>query len=93
MITVLITNDDGIDSDTLWLLASGLRGLARVIVAAPDRERSAIGTAVTLRRTLKVKQVQNKVPGIEYVTFYYKFWCFKLIILLEPNFRLRCFSE
>src|SRR3989304_1094999 len=45
---LLITNDDGIQAEGLWALAGELRQLGRVTVVAPERERSAIGTAVTL---------------------------------------------
>ena len=45
---ILVTNDDGIQSDALWLLVAELKKIAEVTVVAPDGERSAIGTAVTL---------------------------------------------
>ena len=45
---ILVTNDDGIKAESLWVLAQELQKIARVTVVAPDGERSAIGTAVTL---------------------------------------------
>lgn len=62
---ILVTNDDGILSDGLWALARELKNIAEVTVAAPDRERSAIGTAVTLRQPLRVQTVEPPVPGVE----------------------------
>ncbi len=62
---ILVTNDDGILSEALWILVSELRKVAEVIVVAPDREQSAIGTAVTLRQTLRVQKVRSLVPDIE----------------------------
>lgn len=62
---ILLTNDDGIASAELWALAGELKGIGRVTVAAPDREQSATGTAVTLRQPLRVQKVSPAVSGIE----------------------------
>ncbi len=61
---ILVSNDDGIHSEWLWALVRELKKLAQIIVAAPDRERSAIGTAVTLRQTLRVKEIEPHVPEV-----------------------------
>ena len=52
---LLVTNDDGIDAPGLAALASAVGHLGRVIVVAPDRERSAAGHALTLNRPLRVR--------------------------------------
>ena len=52
---LLVTNDDGIDAPGLAALASAVAHLGRVIVVAPDRERSAAGHALTLNRPLRVR--------------------------------------
>ena len=62
---ILVTNDDGILSDGLWAVAKELKSVAQVVVVAPDREQSAIGTAVTLTHPLRVQKVKPMVPGIE----------------------------
>lgn len=62
---VLITNDDGIFSHSLWTLAEQFSKHAEVLIVAPDREQSACGTAVTLRRPLRVQKVAPLVAGIE----------------------------
>ena len=62
---ILVTNDDGIAAPGLWTLCRALKKVAHVIAVAPDRERSAIGTAVTLRQPLKVERTAPLVPGIE----------------------------
>lgn len=49
-----MTNDDGIDAPGLHALVNAVRHLGRVVVVAPDRERSAAGHALTLRRPLRV---------------------------------------
>ncbi|MFC2005871.1 5'/3'-nucleotidase SurE [Chloroflexota bacterium] len=62
---LLITNDDGILAEGLWTLAKELRNIAQVVVVAPDREQSAIGTAVTLSHPLRVRSVRPAVPEVE----------------------------
>ena len=61
---ILVTNDDGVFSEGLWALVRELRNIAQVIVVAPDKEQSAIGTAVSMRKPLKVQEVEPQVPGV-----------------------------
>lgn len=61
---ILVTNDDGVFAEGLRILVEALSKIAEVVVVAPDRERSAIGTAVTLRRPLKVRHDPPLVPGV-----------------------------
>ncbi len=63
--TILVTNDDGISAEGLWVLVRELKDVAPVVVVAPDRERSAIGTAVTLHQPLRVRRVRPPVPEID----------------------------
>lgn len=62
---ILVTNDDGIHAQALWTLATELSKVAEVVVAAPDREQSAIGTAVTLHQILRARKVshQSGIPA------------------------------
>jgi len=62
---ILVTNDDGIFAPGLWTLVKELKSIAQVVVVAPDREQSAIGTAVTLHQPLRVQRVRPMVPGVE----------------------------
>ena len=62
---ILVTNDDGIFAPGLWILAKELSSVAQVAVVAPDREQSAIGTAVTLRQPLRAQKMRPVVPGVE----------------------------
>ncbi len=62
---ILVTNDDGIFAQGLWVLAKELRNIAPVVVVAPDRELSGTGTAVTLRQPLRVQKVRPVVIGVE----------------------------
>jgi 5'-nucleotidase len=54
---ILLTNDDGIDAPGLWAAASALCLVGEVCVVAPHRERSGVGSALTLRDPIKVSEV------------------------------------
>jgi len=62
---ILVTNDDGILADGLWTLVAELKKIGPVVVVAPAEERSAIGTAVSLRQPLRVQSVTPLVPEVE----------------------------
>lgn len=55
---ILVTNDDGIFAPGLWALVGELAKIGRVIVVAPDREQSAVGTAITLRMPLRMRKME-----------------------------------
>lgn len=57
---ILVTNDDGIHSPGLTTLAEQLARIARVVVVAPDRERSAVGHSLTLHSPLRAEEIR---PG------------------------------
>ena len=61
---VLVTNDDGIFAQGLWILVRELKTVAEVTVVAPDRELSSIGTAVSLRQPLRIQRVKPLVPRV-----------------------------
>ena len=67
MTRVLVTNDDGIESAGLHVLAAALAATGyEVIVIAPDRDRSGIGAAIGLVHAdqhLDVEKVE--MPGCE----------------------------
>ena len=62
---ILVTNDDGILAPGLWSLVNELKQIGHITVAAPDREQSAQGTAVTLRHPLRVQKVKPLLAGVE----------------------------
>lgn len=61
---VLVSNDDGINAPGLWALVRALAPLAEVVVCAPDREQSAVGTSVTLHVPVRARQVAPQVEGV-----------------------------
>ena len=62
---ILVTNDDGVHSDGIHVLAAALAPLGEVIVVAPHIEASAIGHALTLRRPLRMEPLRDGVYEVD----------------------------
>jgi 5'-nucleotidase len=62
---ILVTNDDGIFADGLIALVKELKSIAEVIVVAPDRELSAMGTTVSLHQPVRTKKSTPVANGVE----------------------------
>jgi 5'-nucleotidase len=58
---ILVTNDDGVQSEGIVALAAALAHLGEITVVAPVQEASAIGHALTLARPLRLERVR---PGV-----------------------------
>lgn len=65
MSRILVTNDDGVRSDGLHVLADALHRLGDIVVVAPHIEASAIGHALTLRRPLRMDQVGDGIYEVD----------------------------
>lgn len=65
MTRILITNDDGVFSEGIKLLAEALEPLAEVTVVAPDREQSASGHSLTLHRPLRMRQIEERTFSVD----------------------------
>jgi 5'-nucleotidase len=59
MPSILVTNDDGVQSPGIYALAAALRPLGTVTIVAPVSESSAIGHALTLARPLRLERVER----------------------------------
>ena len=62
---ILVTNDDGVQSEGIHALAAALARLGEVIVVAPHLEASAIGHALTLRRPLRLEHIREGVYEVD----------------------------
>lgn len=62
---ILVTNDDGVRSEGLHELARGMARFGEVTIVAPHLEASAIGHALTLRRPLRVQQLDERVYEVD----------------------------
>ena len=57
---ILISNDDGINSEGLHLLAGALNELAcEVFIVAPDRDQSAASHSLSLHRPLRAEKINS----------------------------------
>lgn len=62
---ILVTNDDGVRSPGIRALAQALEGLGRVVVVAPDRNRSAVGHALTLEHPLRAEEIKPDIFAVD----------------------------
>ena len=62
---ILVTNDDGVFSEGIKLLAAALSEIAEVFVVAPDREQSATGHSLTLHRPLRMQKIESNVYSVD----------------------------
>jgi 5'-nucleotidase len=62
---ILVTNDDGIFSEGIKLLAAALAPLGEVVVVAPDREQSASGHSLTLSRPLRLRRIEERWYAVD----------------------------
>ena len=65
MTHILVTNDDGVFSEGILLLAKSLAELCDVTVVAPDREQSASGHSLTLHRPLRLRQLEERMYSVD----------------------------
>jgi 5'-nucleotidase len=62
---ILVTNDDGVTAPGIRAAAEALREVGDVVVAAPDRERSATSHSISLDRPLRVDEIEPRVYSID----------------------------
>ena len=62
---ILVTNDDGIHSEGIIVLAKALHEVGDVLVVAPDREKSAIAHSLTLHRPLRVEKIKRNFYSVD----------------------------
>lgn len=58
---ILIANDDGVFAPGIQALAAALKELGRVVIVAPEAERSGFSSALTLDRPLRPQQISTDV--------------------------------
>ncbi len=54
---ILVSNDDGIQSEGIMALEESLRSLGEIYTVAPDRVQNTMSHALTLHRPLRVKEM------------------------------------
>ncbi|HAR36283.1 MAG TPA: 5'/3'-nucleotidase SurE [Acidobacteria bacterium] len=61
----LLTNDDGYFSPGITALAGELGQMGQVYIVAPDREKSSISLALTLRRPLRAEKIDRNTYAVD----------------------------
>jgi 5'-nucleotidase len=64
-VRILLTNDDGIDSVGLHILARAMKPFGDVVIAAPDREFSGAGAALGALHLIQPEVHKARVDGID----------------------------
>ena len=62
---ILVTNDAGFDNPAIWSLVRAVKDLGEVTVVAPAGNQSGVGTALTLRTSLKINEAPSRVDGVK----------------------------
>lgn len=62
---ILVTNDDGVTSEGIHVLAEAMKPLGDVVIVGPLQEASAIGHALTLRRPLRIETIRESVYAVD----------------------------
>jgi 5'-nucleotidase len=62
---ILLTNDDGYLAPGLAALRKSLKGIARVVTVAPDRDRSGASHSLTITRPLRVRKIETDYYSVD----------------------------
>jgi len=57
---ILVTNDDGVSSSGIKALRESVADLGRVIVVAPETEKSAVGHAITIADPIRIRELPEE---------------------------------
>ena len=63
--TILVSNDDGFQSEGLRALVGAMEGLGEVWVVAPEAEQSATSRAITIHRPLRLREVRPRWYAVD----------------------------
>jgi len=64
MAIILVTNDDGVNSQGIIALFNAVKELGDAYIVAPDRERSAVSHTLTLHRPLKAEEISERIYAV-----------------------------
>jgi len=62
---ILVSNDDGVYSEGIRILGKTLGQVGKVVIVAPDQERSAASHSLTLHRPLRVKKIEPDIFSVD----------------------------
>jgi len=62
---ILLTNDDGVDSEGLTVLRERLKPFGEIVVCAPDRNCSASSRKLTIDRPIQFREISDRVFAVD----------------------------
>ncbi len=62
---ILVANDDGVYAAGIRALARALKKVGRVVVVAPDQQKSAASHSLTLHRPLRIRKLATDVYSVD----------------------------
>ena len=62
---ILVSNDDGVQSEGIVALAEAMESIGTVYIVAPDRERSASSHSLTLTNPLRVEKLGPRTYSVD----------------------------
>ena len=62
---ILVTNDDGYDAPGISTLIEAMEPLGRLLVVAPDRDRSGASNSLTLDSPIRARRMKNGFTQVE----------------------------
>lgn len=62
---ILVSNDDGYRAPGIHALAEALRAVARVVVVAPERDRSGASNSLTLENPLRIHDAGSDIYSVD----------------------------
>ncbi len=57
--TILVTNDDGVESPGIEALSRAMKSVGEVLVVAPEKEKSAASHSLTLTGPLRIRRIDD----------------------------------
>lgn len=61
MPTIMVTNDDGINSPGIKALQQSMRSLGQTVIVAPERDNSAVSHSLTMSRPLRIREIEENM--------------------------------
>lgn len=62
---ILVSNDDGFRAEGIIALVKSLKKIGRVVVVAPDQQRSAASHSITLHKPLRVENIAPDIYAVD----------------------------
>ena len=62
---ILISNDDGVQSEGIVALAEAMKSIGTVYIVAPDRERSASSHSLTFTHPLRIEKLGPRIYSVD----------------------------